>query len=78
MLRRMAGANVIGDIRLAFGWRACDVLALFPDDVAWGINSTYVPVGPMCVSLENIRTELCSWASGRTSFLRTYKYCMST
>jgi hypothetical protein len=34
-----AGANAIGDIRLAFGWCACDVLALFPDDVAWGINN---------------------------------------
>jgi hypothetical protein len=39
MLRMTAGANAIGDIRLAFGWCACDVLALFPDDVAWGINN---------------------------------------
>jgi hypothetical protein len=39
MLRRMAGANVIGDIRLAIGWRTCDVLALFPGDVAWGIHN---------------------------------------
>jgi hypothetical protein len=39
MLRMAAGVNDIGNIRLAFGWCACDVLALFPDDVAWGINT---------------------------------------
>jgi hypothetical protein len=35
----MAGVDVIGDIWLVFGWRVCDVLALFPGDVALGINT---------------------------------------
>jgi hypothetical protein len=42
MLYVMAGVNVIGDVWLAFGLRACDVLALFPGDVALGINTRYM------------------------------------